>query len=365
MIIFLGAGASRAFGIPTTKEFISLFDSEVGKNQLYEDVKTVLTGDLLDLESLMTILDDLSKAEPELMRNISPHTSRFLIENLQRNSLVYYKKPDVPENANELMKRLKKIIRRECIMAVRDKRASIIQTYDAFFDSVDRLADSHYSRGEPTRLYPAGLSIFTTNYDTCIETYFSAKHVDFNNGIEHGKWGYNIFNVETYKETLIEIFKLHGSIDLFRKGEDIRQFQSFSADFEPQVTYLGEDYGDEFMVWPIESNGARHAIQSPHFDLYILLRDRLREDIRKNQKSTWVLAGSSFRDLVIVSIMNEALRLIRKTPYPKVILVDLKATLLKEKIEREGFTTLADLIEPIEGQFGASDVFDKLALMKR
>jgi hypothetical protein len=167
MIVFLGAGASRAFEIPTTKEFIALFEKEAGGSDLYNDIKTSISADLFDLESLMTVLDDLSKPEQELLKVISPYTSRFLLGKHKQDDPMYYQKAEIQNTAKELLQQLRKIIRRECLMAVKDRTPSIIRTYDAFFDSADQLATSHTGTGDTGRRYPSELGIFTTNYDTC------------------------------------------------------------------------------------------------------------------------------------------------------------------------------------------------------
>jgi len=364
MILFLGAGASKAFQIPTTKEFISLFEKEIGESELFNDVKVGIEEDLFDLESLLTILDDLSKPKEELLRDISPYTCRFLLEKQGQSGLLYYEKPGINEEAKQLLHRVKKTVRKECLTAVRDRRSLIVDTYDAFFDAADKLVSSHTQSRDAKRSYPSDLVIFTTNYDTCLETYFNAKHQDFVNGIEPGRWGYNIFNVETFRGGYIEVVKLHGSIDLFKKGEDIRQLQTFDENFEPLITYLGEDYGQEFMVYPIESSSARHVIQSPYWYLYNLLRDRLSKEINRDRDSVLLLVGSSFRDLTITSIMNEVLKLSRARQQSKIIFIDPKVKLIIERIKADGFPTLADLVTPIEGEFGAADVFDQLAKLK-
>jgi len=362
MIILLGAGASRVFEIPTTKEFISLFEREIGESELYNDIKSGINEELLDLESLMTVLDDLSKPEDELLKVISPYTSRFVLQKQQEEGFLYYQKAGVHDAARQLLQRLKKVIRRECLIAVKDRKASIIDTYDAFFDSANKLVGSHIQSQDASRSYPSGLKIFTTNYDTCVEAYLNTKHADFVNGIEL-RWGYNVFNIDAVKGKDIEVVKLHGSIDLFKKGEDIRQFQTFGINIEGEITYLGEDYGEEFMVYPIESSGARHVIQSPYLDLYNLLRDRLtRENIQGD--STWLIVGSSFRDLTIASIMNDVLRLKRTSKHPLIIFIDPQAGAVIEKLRDDGLTTLADVISPIEGKFGAVAVFEQLGTIQ-
>jgi len=365
MIILLGAGASRAFEIPITKEFISLFEKEgeIGESELYNDVKTGIGEDLFDLESLMTILDDLSKSVEDLLKVISPYTSRFLLQSQHKNGLLYYQKAGIRDAAKQLLQRLKKIIRRECLIAVRDRKHLIIDTYDAFFDSADKLVGSHTQGRDAKQSYPSDLRIFTTNYDTCVETYFNAKHTDFANGIEL-RWGYNVFNIDAFKGKPIEVCKLHGSIDFFKQDEDIRQFQTFGIDIQNEITYLGEDYGEEFMVYPIESSGARHVIQSPYLDLYNLLRERL---LRENSRpdATWVIVGSSFRDLTIASIMNEVLRLRETGERPLVTFIDPQAGSVAQKLRSDGYTALADIISPIEGEFGKADVFERLGAMRQ
>lgn len=365
MIVFLGAGASRTFGIPTTKEFIDLFEKEAGQSELYNDVKTGIGEDLFDLESLMSVLDDLSKPEPELLRDISPYTSRFLIQKLRESGLVYYEKAGINEEAKQLLHILKKVIRRECYEAVRGDKQPIINTYNAFFDSAGELGGGHSQSAGAKRSYPSELSIFTTNYDTCLETYFYSQGADFANGIEL-KSGQNVFRIDAFKRNPIEIVKLHGSVDLYQQGENIRQIPIARVGSETQFTHLGEELGEElgdFMVWPVESSGARHVYQSPHLDLYILFRDRLAAELTK-PKPVWLLVGSSFRDLTITSIMNEVLRLHHRGNQTNVILIDPLATSRKAEIKRYGFATLADSITCIDAKFDAGTAFDQLKTMR-
>jgi len=67
--VFFGAGASKYFGIPTMKEFPEDFENYLGDNgeydekSLYKRIKDDLKeayGDL-DLEAILTVLEDLSE----------------------------------------------------------------------------------------------------------------------------------------------------------------------------------------------------------------------------------------------------------------------------------------------------------------
>lgn len=373
MIIFIGAGASETFGIPTTKGFIELFERESAEKELYylcNDIKTGIGEELFDLESLMSILDDLKKPEADLLRDISPYTSRFLIQKLRESGMIYYENAGINEEADKLLHLLKKIIRRECFTAVRDRdrKSLIVETYEAFFDNANKLVSSrsHIAMGRNRKPYPPRTSIFTTNYDNCAETYLDDQGVDFNNGIERrgAYYSLNVAAYGAYKGSNVEIVKLHGSIDLFKKGEEIRQFQGFTPDYEAPITHLGDDPGEEFMVWPIESSGARHITQSPHLDLYNLFRNRILQELDSNEPVILII-GFSFRDLTITSIMNEVLRLQSKAGRPNVIFIDPKAMPTIARIKNDGFFTLADLITPIEGKFRVGGVFERLATLKK
>ena len=45
MLLFLGAGASKPFGIPTMRDFPKLFDQEVESSPLYTAIKTTFEKD--------------------------------------------------------------------------------------------------------------------------------------------------------------------------------------------------------------------------------------------------------------------------------------------------------------------------------
>jgi hypothetical protein len=363
MIIFLGAGASRAFEIPTTRQFIKLFEQEIGENELYKDVKATIREDLFDLESLMSVLSDLSRPEEQLLEYLSPYTSRFLLHKQQEQRRLYYQKAGVQDAAKELLRGLKNIIRRECLTAVRDRKPLIIETYDRFFDTVSGLTGSSTESPDALRSFPSDLRIFTTNYDTSVETYLNAKHADFTSGVEL-RWGYLVLNVNAFSGRAIELVKLHGSIDLFRKNDDVRQLQTYGTDIHNQITYLGEDYGEEFMVYPIEPGSLRHVIQSPYSDLYNLLRDRLtRENTRP--EASWLLIGSSLRDLAIPNIMNEVLRLEKTGERPLIVLIDINPASVLQRLRDNGFATLADRISPLAGKFGEENVFEHLGAIRR
>ena len=127
MFIFLGAGASSPFAVPTMPEFIKLFDQELN-NTLYDEVKKTFGDENFDLEVLMTVLDDLSKSRQEFFRIVSPQTTDFLFRRNREEALNYVNDAIVKEEARKLLVKIKSIIRRECIKAIKEKEPADTKT---------------------------------------------------------------------------------------------------------------------------------------------------------------------------------------------------------------------------------------------
>jgi hypothetical protein len=361
MLLFLGAGASMPFGVPTMLGFVNLFDKEVGNSPLYKDLKVVF-GENCDLEVLMTVIEDLSKSPQELFRAISPQTAFFLLQKERKDADRYINEDSSRKESDELLTKIKTIIRRECNKAVSND-SKILEVYNDFFTFLAEerkgMSSSTWGAtqvGPSTQgfILPTDLRIFTTNYDQCIETYFNRKEVDFCRGII-SRYGDSVFDVDSYESLPAQnmpckIYKLHGSVDLFQKGDKIRRFEVPRTE-EP---FLVKEYGDESMRWPIEFGGYRHIIESPYLDLFRRLRDTAKE------KSWWIVVGFSFRDRTICSILNDVLRLKPKRERPNVLLLNRHTQPVIERLENWNYQALVDTIYPIEVEFGSKDFSTKL-----
>jgi len=91
MLLFLGAGASKPFGIPSMSGFLTLFDQEIASSSLYKAIRSVYKKDC-DLEVIMTIVEDLTKPSGDFFRTISPQTSFFLLQKERGETDVYLSK---------------------------------------------------------------------------------------------------------------------------------------------------------------------------------------------------------------------------------------------------------------------------------
>lgn len=341
-------------------EFIDIFDREMGNSALYKNIRNSFDRESFDLEVLMTILEDLSKDENELFRTISPQTSTFLVEKMRKEDVNYMDKLPQPSKAKECLSELKGKIRRICFHAVQDKVDTILKIYDQLFRTlrsatISQVRNGGFVQGGDDILnYPADLKIFTTNYDTCVETFLNRHQISFDQGIVR-RYGYNVFDVDSFSDRSGEvgIFKLHGSVDLFRKNGEIRQLPVYAPEGS---TYLGEEYGEAVMRYPIEFGGYRHVIESPYLDLFRLFRDRIRDP---NQRF-WLLIGSSFRDVTICSIMNDVLRLKKRGRLPLIMLVNPSAKAIVARLKEWGMTAFAGLIRQVEERFGTDECVTKL-----
>jgi hypothetical protein len=136
MLLFLGAGASNPFGMPTMLGFLKLFDQKVGESQLYQAIKTAFEKEC-DLEVLMTVIEDLAKSPGEFFRDISPQTACFLFQKEREVANRYMREEDKRIEAKELLEKIKAIIRVECIKAAGND-SKISKVYDDFFTSLEK-----------------------------------------------------------------------------------------------------------------------------------------------------------------------------------------------------------------------------------
>jgi hypothetical protein len=358
-LLFLGAGASKPFGIPTMFDFARIFDKEFGDSKIYTELSSAFDG-TFDLETVMTVLEDLSKSKEDLLETISPQTARFLLKErgINVDHPVDSDSRKRTLESSELLGRIKSIIRTECNKAV-DKQSTIIKVYDDFFSFLNNSNESagktgnplwsttNYGSGQDPRILPSDLKIFTTNYDQCVETYLNQKQIEYCRGIVP-RFGENVFDVDSY-DSLSEqnkpckIYKLHGSVDLFEKEGKIRKLDAPRTDDR----FVIKEYGKESMRFPIEFGGYRQIIESPYLDLFRRLRDAAKE------KKWWTIIGFSFRDRTVCSILNDVLRLKLKRERPTILFLNPHTEPVLNRLKEWGYEALHDTICSAQVEFGS------------
>jgi hypothetical protein len=347
MLLLLGAGASKSFGIPDTKGFVLELEQRIGSRRIYQMLKNSLPEGFMDMEVLMTVFNDLSKDKEELLEKMAPHTAHFLLMQGEKWK-DFIESADVKMDCHDMLRETKKTIRTKCLSQVRDRKADILKDYDLFWNNLNCRTRSCAANDGSEMVYPS-FTIFTTNYDTCVETYFNERQLQVARGIVE-RYGEHVFDVSTLplvqqNSVVNELIKLHGSIDLFVKDKRIRLLPGAGAMDTSAITFLGAEYGPEFMIYPVESSTSTELVQSPFIEQLYIFRNRLAIN------RSWIIVGSTFRDLTLASIMNDVLVNKNKGAYPTVLHINPEATKINEYLKKKRYDLLAGIIKPIDGCF--------------
>jgi hypothetical protein len=306
-LIFLGAGASVPFGIPTMNEFTDrVAESLSGINKEWEnrvlEIKSTLQtkGLRYDIEILSTALSIFS--DPSLYRT---YLTPFF-------AFSEYPVPQGNHSLAGILKEVKKEIYRVC---KRYNRSDANKIYQGLFDSLYSVdltkinADGNLERFS----YPVNYEVFTTNYDLSFSKFLEYQRKDYADGFSGAdRGGISIFTNNWFtdhsKPDTMKFGKLHGSINYY-KHEDGRIVKyPISLDEEDMSN---EGIIDNMMIYPI---GEKYATITPYFEILAKFRNTL-----INEKVVIVI-GYSFRDDAINKAFID--RVLRHKTNFKIVLVD-------------------------------------------
>lgn len=179
-----------------------------------------------------------------------------------------------------------------------------------------------------------------------------------NRGVTPFLGAHSVLDVGHYGEALlksdeklreIHIYKLHGSVDLYREEGQVHCITPTLL----QSYELNDKQGD-FTVYPIESSGYQHVISSPYLEMLHYFHQYLGDTALGSRPygKLWFIIGFSFRDATIVSIMNNVIRSIAtESRKPDVFVIDRQATAIKGRLGAD-YRFLADRIRPVDVEFG-------------
>ena len=167
LLLFLGSGASANFGLPTMGKLVDSIQKEMEKESeekvnLFTNIKdfSIKEYGYVDIEIVFTILKDISENKVKSLG----YTLNFLysLAKPSFNRKEYIEKNQ--ELAKNLLKDIKRITRKKLKLS-QNKEYHIKKTYTLFFNLLAKklnwILDSNNH-----------CSIYTTNYDKVIETYF-------------------------------------------------------------------------------------------------------------------------------------------------------------------------------------------------
>lgn len=275
--LFLGAGASKAFGYPTTVEFLSELQDVLPNYEFFKQVVEFLEKDqneqadiekvIWELENLVEYLEEGSDKK-RFKKKYFLDSGRFAMIN-HDNSInsglkaEYARLLSVIGNINEgIKKQVYHIYWREPA----GEDTNYKEVYSKLFDTLQ--ADK--------------INIFTTNYDTSLDNLFLDKvskfRDEFADGFDNdidGSWFTNNYD----KSKKYKIYKLHGSVNW--KKSKTKKTGIYRL---PESNFTTIE--DNPLLYP----GSKSTKEYPFNELYGWLFNKL------TKTNTFIFIGFSFRD---------------------------------------------------------------------
>lgn len=325
-MLFLGAGASKPFGIGDLKGLTTEADKvieEEGYLGLLRTIRDKLTNTLsshipIDMEVVLSVFDYLSQPSFD---KIGP-AGAFLMPKLEEIKSL----SNIPSRKAylKIRNRIEKTIVKSCMSCNFGKA---LRYYSKLFQT-DITNSTEYvnSTGDPLQATRIFSRAATTNYDLILERYdFNDIHPPIHflqRCFEHYgyEWNVRIFNPNKTKNAIY--LKLHGSIDWWKRERDNATVYSHYS-----TTLLGDKYKHRVMIYPIYGKPNR---QEPYVSLYEEFRKHLQFD------PIFVCIGYSFRDSAINEAFSSALN---GDPSKRMILINTRNSRRAIRKRLNGFPT--------------------------
>jgi len=332
IMVFLGAGASRPFGIPTMTEMAEEFEQKLHHDdsphlEFFNRVKSRLQDyQCFDIEAFITVFQGICGFDDVSSRALAhPSVHYFLAERCGgiADTLKYEKglaKRDCTV-AEQLLGQLKGFIADSC-----DIKKQSFDIYTEFFSQV--MHEYYNLRGALEGQSPkksVNCEIFTTNYDRVTEAYCHRMGLEYECGEDSGqllKIDYSndiLFNHNTYA---FKIYKLHGSINWYQNESGRLCWLTEPARIG-KLTSLGDHITNELLIYPAFE---KYTFREPFYALFHYLKSRLVECEK------CYVVGYSFRDEDILSLFLDSMQLNSKL---RIYLIDPNAeVIVKEKFSK-------------------------------
>jgi hypothetical protein len=296
VILFLGAGASAALGLDLMDSFMDRLEYSLPEHKTVLQQMYSARGGKRDLEILFDRLEDYRTVEDYCQNDPN------------------WKQAVRADRVTTLM---------QVVEAIRSRTEGLVVSHYADVDPAK--AVGHYSflfSGLLEANVPRHLPVFTTNYDTAVETYVDRQGSQLVDGFRAGqvhRWSpdqefhrYQYDVRETAKRTVL-LFKLHGSSSWYRRRGTDTVIKAGGM-----ATRMSEDPNYEnALVWPRQT---KHVPQGPYEVNYRYLRECL-------GLAKWcMVVGFSFRDEEIrryfkgAFAANSELRLVIVDPHAEQVI---------------------------------------------
>lgn len=316
-VLFLGAGASALFDLPTTKQVMEKIGLEpynptkqrkVTKHtELLTKFYNQLPADGKDLEG---ILDSLRIANEQM----SLYRLNALKEELSAK---------LPEQRADIEK-LTDVHREECQQLEVNVKKCMSNLYVYRSEHDRKVVDAYKPLVDALLLSPIWeeevreLPIFTTNYDMLFDSLVEMpfmKRIDFIDGFTEGRKYEVAFSADVYKEEFsnigIKLFKLHGGFNWWNRKQDnnILRWPDITPETNPK-------FDGPVVIYP--------AGYGPYpRDEFHVLHEYLEQYLREAKRC--IVIGFTFRDIGRINhIFDDVMRDNTKL---EVIISDVKPTM--------------------------------------
>ena len=295
---------------PSNKLTIS--DDDRATEKLYHSIKVSLTNTYgyVDLESIFSVLKTIS--ENQKYSDLGFASTYAVSKSGIDPKLAIYTNNDV-KYAKKLLKKYRSFVRRKC-QVKNSMEARITEIYSDLFDKLEAKCRFQKVKGKDDEeyWYPCNSSIYTTNYDRVVETYWQGI-ADINDLWKRDAKT-EVLDTDRREAGPLTLIKLHGSLDWF--GLDNGVIVKLDS---RRATYGKRKVKGELMLYPIQQ---KDLYLHPWFNLF----HRLRQDLQDTK--IWLVIGYNFNDEFIRNVFIEALE--RKEVH-KLILVTPRAAEVFER----------------------------------
>jgi len=348
VVFFFGAGASAPFGIPTMKQMVVDFERHLKDNgtedeiEVYGDIKKTLeatTGETTDLEAVFTVIDGVINYSFERLGLLSLYTIPITFGDFPPSEIPM----KLVTTCKNLKDKFQNFVREKCLIPD-ESFAKIPPVYqdlfNRFYKGSSRFASNTYhTRGN---YHYCTWTIFTTNYDTCLEYYWrQVVRAPLNTGFRvdeaRNTW---VLNPDSFQREGLRLIKIHGSISW--------KIEPDGTVTEEQImghSLLGRQFVGEMMIYPVQQ---KELYLEPYISMFKLLNSELLS------KTMWVIIGYSFNDPIIREIFirnsNENKKIVLVHPNAQDIrnqkLVNAKGSffLLNQKFGMDDYKEVITLI---------------------
>lgn len=300
--LFLGAGASSAFGYPTTRKFLDVFIGKIEGNQKDILNRIRLSPYVRDIEHVLLAVDGTIETNSNrYLRSIfslKPQVSvpiRIMKVEDEKKNVTYTSKSSL-EWGNFLKESA--VLKQSIISELHsqysfnpDTKQSVIDAYEPLFEMLKDVNER------------SSVEVFTTNYDRVIEEFclLTAMKVELLDGFStEPRTGRRYWKTEEFKKDSpaesiqLKLFKLHGSLD-WRETYD-HKIENVRTEERCVTT---KTYRQNILIYPTQTITEQ---KEPFGTMFKHFKNVV------SNSSAFIVIGFSFRDRPINNVFINYLR---------------------------------------------------------